>query len=73
MYFKINKSVASYWSTRLLEPTDGWKYEEMWLALHSVKSINVDFLNEIQLLLNQVATQLSSRGWVNIVSDLIHI
>ena len=45
----------------------------MWLALRSVKSNNVDFFKSDPLLLNQVATQLSPRGWLDPVPDLIHI
>ena len=37
-----------YRLTRLLQMTGRWQYKEiMWSALHSVKSINVDFLNQI--------------------------
>ena len=34
---------------------------------------NVDFLKSDPLFLNQVVTQLSSRGWVDPVPDLFHI
>ena len=34
-------------------------------------NLNFSFLSQISLLLNQVAIQLSSRGWVNPVSDPI--
>ena len=44
----------------------------MWLALRSVKSINVDFLNLVlKLLVNEVAPQLSSGGWVDPFPNLI--
>ena len=51
-----------------------WQYDRiMWLALRSVKSINVDFLNQLRYFSNHVATQLSSWGWVDPIPDLIHI
>ena len=53
-------------STRLVQLTDGWQYNKiMWLALGSVKSISVDFLN-------QEAMQFSSGVWVDPVPDLMH-
>ena len=36
-------------STRLLQPTDRWQYNWIiWLPIRSVKSNNVDFLNQIR-------------------------
>ena len=50
-------------STRLLQLTGRWQYDGiMWLALRSIKSNNVDFLNQIRYFRNQVVTQLSLRG-----------
>ena len=38
-----------HWSTRLLQLAGRWQYDGiMWLALRSVKSNNVDFLNQIR-------------------------
>ena len=42
-----------------------------WLAKRLSLNLNFSFLNRISLLLNQVATQLSSRGWVDPVPDPI--
>ena len=39
--------------------------EALWLAKPSYLNLNFSFLNRISLLLIQVATQLSSRGWVD--------
>ena len=43
----------------------------LWLAKRLSITLNFIFLNRISLLLIQVATQLSSRGWVNPVPDPI--
>ena len=43
----------------------------LWLAKRLSLNLSFSFLNRISLLLNQVATQLSSRGWVNPVLDPI--
>ena len=43
----------------------------LWLAKRLSLNLNFSFLNQISLLLNQVATQLSSRGWVDPVPDPI--
>ena len=37
----------------------------LWLAKCLFLNLNFSFLNRISLLLNQIATQLSSRGWVD--------
>ena len=43
----------------------------VWLAKRLSLNLNFSFLNRILLLLNQVATQLSSQGWVDPVPDPI--
>ena len=43
----------------------------LWLAKRVSLNFNVSFLNRISLLLIQVATQLSSRDWVDPVPDPI--
>ena len=43
----------------------------LWLAKRLSLNFNFSFLNRISLLLNQVATQLSTRGWVDPVPDPI--
>ena len=43
--------------------------EALWLAKCLSLNLNFSFLNWISQLLNQVATQLSSRGWVDHVPD----
>ena len=43
----------------------------LWLAKCLSLNLNFSFLNRISLLLNQIATQLSSRGWVDPVPDHI--
>ena len=43
----------------------------LWLAKRLSLNLNFSFLNRISLLLNQIATQLSSRGWVDPVPDPI--
>ena len=43
----------------------------LWLAKRLSLNLNFSFLNRILLLLIQVATQLSSRGWVDPVPDPI--
>ena len=43
----------------------------LWIAKRLSLNLNFSFLNRISLLLNQVATQLSSRGWVDPVPDPI--
>ena len=43
----------------------------LWLANRLSLNLNFSFLNRILLLLNQVASQLSSRGWVDPVPDPI--
>ena len=43
----------------------------LWLAKHLSLNLYFSFLNRILLLLIQVATQLSSRGWVDPVPDPI--
>ena len=43
----------------------------LWLAKHLSLNLNFCFLNRILLLLNQVATQLSSWGWVDPIPDPI--
>ena len=48
-----------------------WQYTALWLAKRLSHNLNFSFLNRISLLLIQVVTQLSSRGWVDPVSDPI--
>ena len=43
----------------------------LWLAKRLSLNLNFSFLNRISLLLNQVATQLFSRGWVDPIPDPI--
>ena len=43
----------------------------LWLAKHLSLNFNFNFLNRISLPLIQVATQLSSWGWVDLVPDPI--
>ena len=43
----------------------------LWLAKRLSLNLNSSFLNRISLLLIQIATQLSSRGWVDPVPDPI--
>ena len=43
----------------------------MWLAKRLSLNLNFSFINRISLLLIQIATQLSSRGWVDPVLDPI--
>ena len=43
----------------------------LWLAKRVSLNLNFNFLNRISLLLTSIATQLSSRGWVDPVPDPI--
>ena len=45
----------------------------LYLALHSVKSVCNQLYYSSPLLFNQVATQLSSRGWMDPDPDLMYI
>ena len=72
---KINKSVALQHrrvKTDRQVVTTRWQYKgALWLAMRLSLNLNFSFLNRILLLLIQVPTQLSSRGWVDPVPDPI--
>ena len=70
LWHKKNNIWQPHRSTRLLQLTGKWQYDWiMWLALRSVKSNNVDFLNQNRYF----STILTRLGWPRSIFKIVEV